>query len=347
MSSLRENGRDLPLFTPAIPTKCVRRFKTGAASPVNVASWNSTGQYAITGQGREIHLWNPFRVAASPGEQGALLIKTYTGHGYPVTGLSISKDGARLASCGGDKCAILWDTSTGAILRKLYGHDQSVTSVALNDEASVAFTTSNDKGIRGFDLRAGGSGRGALQMLGDARDNATHVLISRDGCEVIVGSHDGCVRTYDLRAATCTLDETGIPATTMALSRDGNCLLLSSLERSGLMALMERGSGALLAKYKDGHRNGLYRLQGSFTHDDAAVIAPSEDGSVSFYDLVTRDVIGSITGAHKRVVSCAIAHPSPLIPAMLTSSFDGSCALWVADGHENSLDGLSILGDPA
>lgn len=104
----------------------------------------------------------------------------------------------------------------------------------------------------------------------------------------------------------------------------------------------------MLAQYSGGHSNGLYRLQPSFTSDDAHVIAPSQDGSIAFYELVSGAVAAKIPAAHKRVVSCVAAHPSPLhAGTMLSASYDGTSALWCAPGQEQGLASFVIAGGTA
>ena len=335
----------------ALPTARVRAFAAGGAQqqqPVNFVAFNSDGRYCLTAQGRDIHLFNPYRVAddgAAAAAAGtpprALLIKSYVGHGYPVTQVAVSRDNALLASAGGDRAAFVWDTSTGRVVRKVFGHEQAVTSVALNEEASVLFTTSNDKALRAFDLRS--QSRAPVQSFTDCTDNATAAIVTGDA--VVCASHDGCIRTYDLRAAACVTDTLGLPIAALALSHDGNCLLASSLQAGGQHVLLERAGGTTLARYAGAHRNALYRLQPTFTSDDAMVVSPSESGALVFYDLVTSAVVGSIPAAHSRVASCVAAHPDPAKQLLLSASFDGTTTLWAREDEQADLAAMSVFHD--
>jgi len=338
-----------PPLTP-LPTTRVRAFVAAAAhqQPVNFVCFNRDGRYCLTAQGRDIHLFNPYRVADDAGSGGGaggpprgLLIKSYVGHGYPVTQVAVSADNALLASAGGDRAAFVWDTTTGRVVRKVFGHEQAVTSVALNEEASVVFTTSNDKALRAFDLRS--QSRAPVQTFADCTDNATAAIVAGDA--VICSSHDGCVRTYDLRAAACVTDQLGMPVAALALSHDGHCLLASSLQAGGQHVLLERAGGTRLASYARGHTNSLYRLQPAFTSDDALVVSPSESGAIVFYDLVTGGVVGCIADAHSRVVSCVAAHPDPGTQLLLSASFDGSATLWATRDQPDELAARAVFQD--
>ncbi len=72
------------------------------------------GQYCMTcGSDKIIKLWNP---------RGAVLLKSYTGHGYEVLDCKASCDNANMCSGGMDKTVIFWDVASGNVLRKYRGH---------------------------------------------------------------------------------------------------------------------------------------------------------------------------------------------------------------------------------
>ncbi len=68
----------------------------------------------------------------------------------------------------------------------------------------------------------------------------------------MAASVDGSVRCFDLRAGCVTADELRRPVTSLALSRDGNCLLAACLDSR--LRLLDRGSGTLLAQYTSAPR---------------------------------------------------------------------------------------------
>jgi mitogen-activated protein kinase organizer 1 len=181
---------------------------------VLVVRFNSKGSYALSGgQDRCLHLWNPHR---------GLHIKSYVGHGYEVLDIDVNYDNSKLASCGGDKMAYTWDVATGNIIRKLKGHTSKINSIRFNPEASVVVTASYDKTVKIFDMRSNGAM--PIQELLDARDSVSSLHIS--DFEIIAGSVDGCVRTYDIRAGKLKTDTLGQPVTSVSLSNDSNCILV-------------------------------------------------------------------------------------------------------------------------
>ena len=324
------DAQELPLT----PWRALR----GHTAPLHVVVFNRDGSYCATGgQDRTINLWNPYRCAneadgeSVKGESDAFLLRAYRGHGYDVMDIAIMPDSTRFASVGGDRCAFLWDTTTGNVLRKLFGHEQRLSACAVNGEGTLLLTGSHDMTARVWDVRAArGGGSGPVQVLAGFRDNVTRVAFSRAGDAIVASALDGCVRTFDLRAGRLLTDDVGAPITSLALSNDGNCTLTASPRDGGFLALLEAGRGTVLKRYTGGHTNSLYRLVPTFTSTDSHVVVGSEDGGVAFYDLVRGSVAARLHQAHQRVVSCVAVHPSPLASVMLTASFDGTAKLWGA-----------------
>jgi mitogen-activated protein kinase organizer 1 len=240
-----------------LPTTLVRTL-SGHKGPLHAVKFNHDGRYCVTaGSDKTFVLWNPYR-SAPPGDAsaGALLVHRYIGHGYEIVDVAISDDNARIVTCGGDRCAFVWDTSTGGIVRKLFGHEQRLSAVALNADASIMFTGSHDKCLRVWDLRS--QSRASIQTMSDFHDNVTSILDTRDiaGCSssIIASSFDGTVRSYDLRVGKCFTDNLGAPVAALALSQDRNCVLASipfkgaaaGTGGGGDLLLMEREGGSVL-----------------------------------------------------------------------------------------------------
>lgn len=329
---------------PELPTRRFRTLRGGHRAPLQFVRWTRNGRYAITGgQDRNLCLWNPYRQSTDEGaaEGDALLLKSYAGsHGYEVLDASVSPANDRIASVGGDRCAIVWDATTGVPVRKLWGHEQRISSCDFNADGSVLATGSHDKTVRLFDLRS--AGRAPLQVLEDASDNIARVLCGR--ADIIAASMDGHVRTYDMRMGRVVDDNVGAaPLVSLALSSDGNVAAVATLAGGGSIRLLERPGGVQLKAYT-GHVNALYRCTPAFTADDAAVVCGSEDGSITFWDLVTGTVTERIPAAHKRVVSWVDAHPDPGVSAILTASYDGTAALWLGEGVDPATLSLADIG---
>lgn len=330
----------------AVPSRCAAVL-AGHAGPVHCVRFSRDGAYAMTaGQDRSVMLWNPSRddggAAAGPEDErqrasGTRVLRapitTFAGHSHEVFGVAIALDNSRFVSCGGDKLVIVWDVASARAVRKLSGHTHRVNAVALNADASVALSAGYDTTVRCWDMRS--QMREPIQTLYDAADSVSSVHVHAHA--LVTGSVDGCVRVYDLRAGLLTTHTVGPPVSSVAVSRDGNCVLACSLDSH--VRLFDLATGELLARYGGGGGGGSaggggafacrsYKLEAALSPDDAYVVAGSEDGSVHLWDIVRADSLGVLAG-HTAAVCSTACHPDVLESAVvLTGSHDGTARYW-------------------
>ena len=75
------------------------------------------------------------------------------GHTKNVICLSLSPDGASLASGGYDDTIKLWDVQTGGIIKTLYGHSSAVCSVSISPDCTTIVSGSHDNTVRLWDIQ--------------------------------------------------------------------------------------------------------------------------------------------------------------------------------------------------
>ncbi|KAJ1449573.1 WD40-repeat-containing domain protein [Pelagophyceae sp. CCMP2097] len=296
------------------------RSLLGHSGAVLCVRYTANGAHCVScGADRTVKLWNPDREAPST---GGLLIKTYAGgHSKEVACVAVSQDSARIASGGGDTVSVIWDVSTGQVVRKLEGHTGRVNGISFAaPHHALAITASYDKTAKLWDLRS--QGTRALQTITDFRDSVTAVGLV--GAHTIIASSvDGCVRQFDIRKGEVRADDFKVPVTSVCVSHDGLCAAASCLDNS--VRLVELKTGAQLNSYAS-HAHVAYSLEACFSHDDAYVVSGSEDGRVVAWKLVEADVAFELGHAHKKATASLSWHPT--LPKVLVASFDGSVSLW-------------------
>lgn len=276
-----------------------------------------------------MRLWNPLKTSPGAPNDEAMQIQAYSGaHGYGVLDVCIAPDNSRFVSAGGDRAAFLWDVATGRVVRRFAGHSQRINAVALSEDGAVLLTASYDKSVSLWDLRAA-SGREPIQVLGDFRDSVSAVACSAH--RVLAGCVDGCLRTYDLRAALMHCDDLGAPLTHVSVSPDGRCALSVCL--GGAIRLTDLSSGRELATFR-GHRQEAYRTEARVTADDAHVVGGSEDGRLLVWEYTTGRLAGSAE-ASARPVTSLDRHPSRM--EFLAAGADGTAQLWSLSAKEAGL----------
>ncbi|KAG0349732.1 WD repeat-containing protein 83 [Gamsiella multidivaricata] len=240
-------------------------------SQINACVYNSSGEYILAGGvDRTVRLWNP---------ETRFCIKTYEAHGWEVLDLAVSPENGKFASCGGDKSVFLWDVLTGMTIRRFSGHTQRVNAVDFNEEGTVLASGSYDTTIRLWDCRS--QLRAPIQVLEEPKDSVTSIHIQ--GSDLLAGCVDGSIRIYDIRMGSLIADQIFEPITSVTFSKDGNCVLASSLDDT--VRLMDRANGGMLNAYK-GHKNSQYKIRSCLSNSDAHVISGSEDGKIYIWDLM-------------------------------------------------------------
>lgn len=308
-----------------LPTFLQQTFPTAHKGPINVARYNTTGRYLLTGSSdRSIKLWN-----ARQTDEGGEAIQTYTQHSYEVLALDVSRDNSRFVSGGGDKSVYVWDVATGSVVRRFDGHVGKVNDVRFggkDDDGSVVVVGGFDGVVRVFDLRAQGAWRPIMELK-EAKDAITSLSVSQD--KIYSGSVDGVLRCYDLRAGQLRSDTLPAPITSVSTSRLGTTLLVATLDST--VRLLDTRDGTLLQEFK-GHKHQEYRCKAAFVSEEDGVVVGDEEGKLVGWDVVTGEQVGvgekgSEGKAHGKGVLWVECNPQDS-GKMVSAGADGVVKVW-------------------
>ena len=170
-------------------------------------------------------------------------------------------------------------------------------------------------------------------VLDDARDGVSALAVWDK--EVITGSTDGRIRTYDVRMGRCTVDVQAGPVTSLCLGRDGRTMLVGCLD--GKIRLMDRESGGCLRSFppddkmvveEGGYKNESLRLQSCLAVNDSVVLSGSEaDGRVRAWDVLSGKQVESVeVSGSGKVVS--------VVKWREGSEVEARKAVWAAGGAD-------------
>lgn len=170
-------------------------------------------------------------------------------------------------------------------------------------------------------LRCRSQNRTPIQVLEEAKDSVTSVIVK--DFEIITGSVDGRLRTYDLRGGQLSTDVVGHPITSVWQSLDNNCILVSTLDST--IRLFDKANGGLLQTF-NGHVNTEYRIRSCLGQADKYVLSGSEDGRVLNWDLVSGKLVSDSPAHDGAVVTCVSYHPKGR--QALSSGVNGTISVW-------------------
>ncbi|KAI9726079.1 MAG: hypothetical protein M1828_002087 [Chrysothrix sp. TS-e1954] len=263
---------------------------SGHDGPIHALTYSAgAGQYLLSGSSdRKINLYNPAKaISSDPTTQRTALVQSYTGaHGYEVLSIAVADDNARFVSGGGDKSVFLWDVSTARTLKRYggqNGHSGRVECVAFGGEGdSVIVSGSYDASVRFWDTKA--QSNRPINVFSEAKDSVASLTVA--GHEIMTGSIDGRLRTYDLRMGMLHVDVIGQPITSVTKTLQADSILVSTLDST--LRLIDKANGKLLQSYKSPHyTNTIYRIRSTFAAKDTLAVSGSEDGGVYTWDIVS------------------------------------------------------------
>lgn len=317
------------------------------AGAVHVARYNPGGRYLLTGGAdQQIQLWNT--KSGAPGELDAKgrspSIQRYSGHTYEVLCLDIASDSNRFASGGPDRSVMVWDVSSGQILRRFNAHTGRINDVRFDgarNDGSVLWAAGSDTTLRAYDLRAAGAWR-PIWEVHDASD-AILCLATTPG-RVHTASVDSQLRTYDLRMGELRTDTMDDPITSISPTHDGSVLLVSTL--SSTHRMIDMADGTQLQSFR-GHTQTSFRCHSTLSRDESLVLGGDESGTLWAWDTLTGrkkwavkpDYRGSLR--YKRTPGSAVTMlwtevaPEEGSTDMATASSCGTVHLWAAQGQKS------------
>ncbi|XP_022912959.1 WD repeat domain-containing protein 83 [Onthophagus taurus] len=261
---------------------------------IRAVRFNVDGAYCLTcGSDKKLKLWNPYK---------SLCLKTYGGHGNEVLDAAGSCDSGQIISCSSDKSVILWDVSTGQPLRRFRGHASTVSSVKFNEESTLAISGSHDNTVMIWDLKS--RRNEPVQTLNDAKDCISSVQVT--DYEILTGSIDCSIRRYDIRNGQMFSDFIGAAITSVNITNDGQCILVSTADNS--VKLFDKITGEMLSEYI-GHKTEDINVESSVMANDSIVISGSITGEMWCWDLVSGKVIKRYEHTFRKVLNSLCVHP--------------------------------------
>jgi len=274
------------------------------------------------------------------------------GHEWPVTSVSYSPDGARIASGSWDNTVRVWDARSGAELAVLRGHENHVTSVSHSPDGSQIASGSWDNTVRVWDARSGAE----LAALRGHEGWVTSVSYSPDGARIASGSDDKTVRVWDARsgAELAVLRGHEREVESVSYSPDGARIASGSGASYGHMdntvRVWDARSGAELAVLR-GHESQVTSV--SYSPDGARIASGSEDNTVRVWNACSGAGLAALRGHEGEVRSVSY---SPDGARIASGSDDKTVRVWDAcsgaelaalRGHEGWVTSVSYSPDGA
>ena len=307
------------------------------AGPINATTFSPDGKRVLTGsRDGKARVWDL--------ATGQVLMALE--HGSVVYSVAYSPDGRTIAT-GGDQDdgeARLWDTESGALLKKFAAHAEPVLSVAFSRDGRQLLTASYDKTARLWDIESGA-------QLREFRGHSWWVWsahFSPDNTQVVTASQDGTAIVWSVNSDSHSAPFTGHtgPIYSATFSPDGNfvasCgedkrILLwrpDQLRKFELSARVKEISGetpTLQTAFTPfvGHSSTVRSVR--FSPNGAMLLSGSHDNTVKLWQVDNGQCVGTLRGHAGWIRSCDFSTDGKLV---LSAGFDHQAKVWNIDEYE-------------
>jgi WD40 repeat protein/energy-coupling factor transporter ATP-binding protein EcfA2/Tfp pilus assembly protein PilN len=204
----------------------------------------------------------------------------------------------------------------------LYGHSDSVESVAFSPDGKTLASGSYDKTVRLWEVAT----RQPLgQPLVGHSDSVSSLAFSPDGKTLASGSWDKTMRLWDVvtrQPLGQALVGHSSWVESVAFSSDGKTIASGSLDKT--LRLWEVATRQPLGQPLVGHSSWVESV--AFSHDGAIIASGSRDHTIRLWEVATRQPLGEALVGHSSWVESVAFSPNGAILA--SGSRDDTVRLW-------------------
>lgn len=280
--------------------------------------------------------------------------KVYAGAGAALAGgVAVSPDGRLIAAAGERATLVIFDATSGRLLRRLEGHDAkasdtgSVRAIAFGPSGDGLYSGGDDGRIIRWSMPAGEK-LGEWTTGGDVRGLA----VSPDGRQLANGGMSGTITLRSLPDGNPVCQLEGHVGTiadstkSLTYTRDGKRLASASYDKTARIWDVETGKTLHVF---NGHNERVTGV--AFTNDGELLATSSGDRRIVLWHTGTGEPVRVLTGHQNVVFGIGFTEDGQ---QLLSASRDNTLRLWdvnsgvtrrVFQGHEASLWSVVLHGD--
>jgi WD40 repeat protein len=357
------------------------RLRHAAGFRITLAALSSDGALVATAGGLDPGLADADRDIRASEEHEVRVWNTATGltvgpplrHTGTINSIEFAAgDAARIVTASADGTARLWNPRTGEPVGAVLQHDGAVTAAVFNADGTRVITASADGKARIWDAATGQPITAFQHPAG-----VTAAVFSPDGTLAVTGCDDRIARVWNVGtgAAVAASEPHDAPVISVQFSPDGDRILSSSYSTSLIsdartnksLGRISHLGAAIPPVFSAGGSEvvvtsttavtsvwdvrGEPQWRGDLTQEplrsaafsrDGRLVTASEDGTVLFWNLRTREKIGLALHHQAPVVSVLFSDDGSRI---LTMAGDGVARIW--DVPVGRAEDASLLADMA
>lgn len=281
-------------------------------------------------------------------------VGTFQKHSDVVSSLAISPDGKFFVTGSYDQTLILWQLSTGRVLKTLKGHFDRIYCVAVSPDSKLIASSSGDKNVKLWKASSGEEIRTCGGWFGGHSERVLAVAFSPNKKKLISGSADRTVKIWQTRTGReiRTLKGYASAVVAIAVSPDGKVFASASLEKFVRIREMD---GRLLRSLRADSE--VWAI--AFSPNNSAIAVGRADGCVTLWNWHNGEELKTLSryrplAASREANRISTLAFSPDGKTLASGSWDGQIRLWdwesgtmiaVLSGHSARLCAIAFSPD--
>lgn len=239
------------------------------------------------------------------------------GHRSSVHSAYYSNDGKRIVSSSRDEDLLVWDTQSGALLKRIPLGDKGAVTAYFSPDGKQILTALWERSIIIINYET-------LQkeVLGHSNKEITCASFSPSGDRILSASVDNCFVIWDINTGNRILDGEGYRA---AFSPDGRHVVSVSKndnDRTNNIIIWNAWTGKKEATLP-GHNNFVNSI--AYSPNGKRILSASNDKTIKIWNVRTGELLQTIRNPKSRVLDAVF---SPNSKYIVSASMDKKIRIW-------------------
>ncbi len=273
--------------------------------------------------------------------QNIFILKGHTG---VINSISFNKDGTKLVSGCSNRIIIVWDLSTGNIIKKFTNQTGSILSVTFDPTSQYVASAGQNKTITIWDIN---SGLISKELTGH-NSWVSSICFNHDGTLLASSSWDRTIIIWNFTTGNIINTITGHSSAVSRVSFSPDGTKLASASYDWNIKIWNTITWTLITTIS-GHTNRINSI--CFNHDGTLLASASDDRSIRIWNLQQGTEIKNLR-SHNGTVLDVIFDPQS--DKILSCSSDRTFKIWdvssgevikTISGHIQAVNSLDISSD--
>jgi WD40 repeat protein len=318
------SGQSISIWDPHLGQDCITLRASAHAAPLRNVAISSDGRIATDGADCTTRVWDP-----ATGQQQLILDRHSNFHVLGF-GLAFGQKGRLLATADGK--AMLWDTTTGKLLRSIENEDELVLQVAFSPDGEFLATGFATRGMHG-PARSGiklwsvnNSGKEPLELRGLTGGVST-LAFSPDSKRLVSGSWGRTAYVWDVNTGQKLHELNSEPGFVgeARFSPDGRRIATTGVTDLNVTIWDADTGNKIDPPLKSGHTRALTRF--AFSPDGKRLATASDDRDIKIWDVDSRQELLTLRGQKEKPMGVEFSSDGQWLASV---GWDGSICLWEA-----------------